>query len=170
MLAYVGLSERERKLVALFGPRGLSTLLFMLLPVFAGVPGSEGLFTIACLVTLLSVAIHGGGMAIFLRANTPPGSRPVPAGGARPPASRAVEQSSADTPGDTVPEKIELKEVGEMLGRGEPVVMLDSRTEKGYKNDPGNPGDAVRIPPDDPVRAAKEKQLSQHATLVVYCA
>src|SRR5688500_8011918 len=93
MLAKVGLSERERKLVSLFGPRGLSTLLFMLLPVFAGVPGSQGLFTIACLVTLLSVVIHGGGMAIFLRANTPPGSRMVPdASGLRPPATRASER------------------------------------------------------------------------------
>ena len=69
-----------------------------------------------------------------------------------------------------MPEKIELQKVREMLGRGEAVVMVDSRTDKSYLNDPGNPADSVRIPPDDPVRAAKEKQLSQHATLVVYCA
>ena len=37
------------------GPRGLSSLLLILLPVFAGVPGSERLFAITCLVVLLSV-------------------------------------------------------------------------------------------------------------------
>ena len=50
-----------------FGPRGLSSLLLVLLPVFAGIPGAERLFTITCLVVLLSVVIHGGGIALYLR-------------------------------------------------------------------------------------------------------
>ena len=176
MLTNVGLSQRERKMVALFGPRGLSTLLFMLLPVFAGVPGSEGLFTIACLVTLLSVAIHGGGMAIFLRANTPPGARTIPvAGGASAPVTRAVERSHVDATGgalagEAVPERIELDEMRAMLARGEPLVIVDSRTEKSFLGDSRMPADGVRIPPDAPVRSAADKRLSQHATLVVYCA
>ena len=179
MLAKVGLSERERKLVSLFGPRGLSTLLFMLLPVFAGVPGSQGLFTIACLVTLLSVVIHGGGMAIFLRANTPPGARLVPdASGPRPPATRASERPAlaAATGMETergageVAEKISIAELRELLERGEEIVVIDSRTDRSYNADPGNLAGAIRIPPEDPVRAATDKRLSQHATLVVYCA
>jgi len=171
MLANVDLSERERQLVALFGPRGLSTLLFMLLPVFAGVPGSEGLFTIACLVTLLSVVIHGGGMAVFLRANTPPGARVVPtASGPRAPAMRAGEKRAAGALTDAVPEPITIDELRELLDSGEEVVVVDSRTDRSYGADPGQPTDAIRIPPDDPVRAATEKRLSQHATLVVYCA
>jgi NhaP-type Na+/H+ or K+/H+ antiporter len=47
-------------LIAWFGPRGLSSLLLVLLPVFAGLPGSEQLFAICCLVVLLSVVVHGG--------------------------------------------------------------------------------------------------------------
>ena len=47
-------------LIAWFGPRGLSSLLLVLLPVFAGLPGSEHLFSICCLVVLLSVVVHGG--------------------------------------------------------------------------------------------------------------
>jgi NhaP-type Na+/H+ or K+/H+ antiporter len=47
-------------LIAWFGPRGLSSLLLVLLPVFAGFPGSEHLFAICCLVVLLSVVVHGG--------------------------------------------------------------------------------------------------------------
>jgi hypothetical protein len=171
MLAKVGLTPGERKLVALVGPRGLSTLLFMLLPVFAGVPGSEGLFTIACLVTLLSVVIHGGGMAVFLRANTPPGARVVPsAGGPRAPATRASEIAGVPAATQAVPEKIAIDELRDLLARGEEIVVIDSRTERNLRTDPGNPAGAVRIPPDDPVRGVTEKRLSEHATLVVYCA
>jgi sodium/hydrogen antiporter len=47
-------------MIAWFGPRGLSSLLLVLLPVFAGLPGSEELFAIACLVVLMSVVVHGG--------------------------------------------------------------------------------------------------------------
>jgi sodium/hydrogen antiporter len=50
----------EGLLIAWFGPRGLSSLLLVLLPVFAGLPGSEQLFAICCLVVLLSVVVHGG--------------------------------------------------------------------------------------------------------------
>ena len=46
--------------IAWFGPRGLSSLLLVLLPVFAGLPGSEHLFAICCLVVLLSVVVNGG--------------------------------------------------------------------------------------------------------------
>jgi sodium/hydrogen antiporter len=46
-------------MIAWFGPRGLSSLLLVLLPVFAGLPGSEQLFSICCLVVLLSVVVHG---------------------------------------------------------------------------------------------------------------
>ena len=56
-----------RRIVAWSGPRGLSSLLLVLLPVFAGVPGSERLFAITCLVVLLSVVLHGTGIALFLR-------------------------------------------------------------------------------------------------------
>ncbi len=168
MLRNVGLDQRERKLVALFGPRGLSTLLFMLLPVFAGIPGSRELFSIACLVTLLSVVIHGGGMALFLRANTPAGP-PASAAEARAPATRASEQPGGLAAAE-LPEKIALDEVRDMMANGEQLVFVDSRTDKSYRADPRHPPLAVRVPPEDPVRSATEQRLAQHSTLVVYCA
>jgi NhaP-type Na+/H+ or K+/H+ antiporter len=173
MLRNVGLTQRERKLVALFGPRGLSTLLFMLVPVFAGVPGSESLFTVACLVTLLSVVVHGGGMSIFLRANTPPGTRVIAtAVGQRPALNPPVATVEAGRDGSAreLPERIPLADVREMLARSEPVVLVDARTDRSYRVDPRHAAGAIRLPPDDPVRAATERRLSQHATLVVYCA
>jgi NhaP-type Na+/H+ or K+/H+ antiporter len=185
MLRNVGLTQRERKMVALFGPRGLSTLLFMLIPVFAGVPGAEALFTVACLVTLLSVIIHGGGMAIFLRANTPAGapvsatavgqrptlnppSAPAGAGGH----TREISLR-ADRPGDAmsdIPERIDLTEVREIIARSEPVIIVDARKDRNLGADPRRAVGSIRLPPDDPVRTATEQRLSQHATLVVYCA
>ena len=54
-----GLSWKNRALIAWFGPRGLSSLLLVLLPVFDGLPYSEYLLTACCLVVLFSVVLHG---------------------------------------------------------------------------------------------------------------
>src|SRR5688572_18902121 len=67
VLARAGLDRRSRRLIAWLGPRGLSSLLLVLLPVFAGMPGAAGLFAVTCLVVLLSVIVHGTGIAIWLR-------------------------------------------------------------------------------------------------------
>jgi NhaP-type Na+/H+ or K+/H+ antiporter len=66
-LARVRLSRSERVLIAWFGPRGLSSLLLVLLPVFSGIVGSEQLFAICSLVVLLSVIVHGGSPLILVR-------------------------------------------------------------------------------------------------------
>jgi NhaP-type Na+/H+ and K+/H+ antiporter len=62
-----GVDPRDRLLIAWFGPRGLSSLLLVLLPVFAGLPGSEPLFAICCLVVLLSIVLHGGSPLLLAR-------------------------------------------------------------------------------------------------------
>lgn len=59
---------RGRLLIAWFGPRGLSSLLLVLLPVFAGVPGSDKWFSICSLVVLVSVVLHGGSPMLLARA------------------------------------------------------------------------------------------------------
>jgi NhaP-type Na+/H+ or K+/H+ antiporter len=60
-------NRRGRLLIAWFGPRGLSSLLLILLPVFAGLPGSERLFQVCALVVLMSVVIHGGSPMLLAR-------------------------------------------------------------------------------------------------------
>lgn len=60
-----GVDMRGRLLIAWFGPRGLSSLLLVLLPVFAGSPGSQYLFSICSLVVLVSVVLHGGSPLIL---------------------------------------------------------------------------------------------------------
>lgn len=66
-LAPIRQARQDRLLIAWFGPRGLSSLLEILLPVFAGLSGSTRLFEICCLVVLLSVVLHGGTPPLIAR-------------------------------------------------------------------------------------------------------
>jgi NhaP-type Na+/H+ or K+/H+ antiporter len=162
MLKGTGLNDRDKKIIALFGPRGLSSLLFALLPVFAGLPGANELFKVTAFVVIISVVVHGGGIALFMRRN----------GGAKPakpqPLKRelaVLNQSEADAG-----ERITLAEVSAKRSQGEQVIVVDARADKSYRADPRTAEGAVRVEPDDPVRDATELQLSKTATLVVYCA
>jgi sodium/hydrogen antiporter len=80
-LARSRVERGDSLLIAWFGPRGLSSLLLVLLPVFAGLPGSEHLFAICCLVVLLSVVVHGGSPMLLRRSprRRPPHEAPQPA-------------------------------------------------------------------------------------------
>jgi NhaP-type Na+/H+ or K+/H+ antiporter len=156
------MARPTRRLVAFFGPRGLSSLLLILLPVFAGVPGSERLFAITCLVVLLSVVLHGTGIAIFLRKTEGPvidGRELTDA-----PVVRAPDQAVK------VPERITLDELRRLRQAGEPVILADVRTDRSYQADNIQAEGAIRLPPDDAVRRARELGLDHHATVVLYCA
>ncbi len=175
------------RIIAWFGPRGLSSLLLVLLPVFAGVPGSDRLFAITCLVVLLSVVVHGGGIAWFLgrlgaRAAGRNGGRTerqgdptdvaaaVAVGETSPPASEAPAVTPALRTGDPAdPERITIAEMLALQSTGEPVVLLDVRTERSYRESAKMAIGAVRFPPDDAVRLARERGLNRDATLVLYC-
>lgn len=155
------LTRRDRWIIALIGPRGLSSLLFVLLPVFAGIAGSQELFTIVCLVVLLSVVLHGGGIALFLRANRGP----------RGPLPTAVDPALDGPP--VANERIELDEALALLRAStadSPVTLVDVRRERNWRADPVVVAGSVRMPPDDPLRSATQLRLATHATLVVYCA
>jgi NhaP-type Na+/H+ or K+/H+ antiporter len=192
LLHWSGVAPRDRKLIALFGPRGLSALLLTLLPVFAGVPDARHLFTVTCLVVLLSVLVHGSGIALFLRRNEP--SRRAPKADAKavvmvePPSAALVEKSeakaatarsrplpvasvaAAEPERDESAEKISIDEVRRLRAAGEPVIVLDARADRSYQVDQIQAAGAVRVQPEDPVRSIESQRLSQHATLVVYCA
>ncbi|HEY8197636.1 MAG TPA: cation:proton antiporter [Gemmatimonadales bacterium] len=161
VLARAGVAQRDRRLIAWFGPRGLSSLLLILLPVFGGMPGSARLFEITCLVVLLSVLLHGAGIAVFLRKDAGPSpqvtTEPRPA-------------KAPVAPEAPVPEKITLTEMRELQEAGEPVVLADVRTDRSYEADNLQAQGAIRLPPDDAVRRARELGLDHHGTVVLYCA
>jgi NhaP-type Na+/H+ or K+/H+ antiporter len=157
------LDRRTRHIIAwLGGPRGLSSLLLILLPVFAGVPGSERLFAIACLVVLLSVALHGTGIALFLRKTEGPIVNVA-----------AVTDAPLTTQPDPeagVPERITLDGLRRLREAGKQVILVDVRSERSYRDDNLQAKGAIRLPPDDAVRKARELGLDNHATVVLYCA
>jgi sodium/hydrogen antiporter len=66
-LVKVRLGIRDRILMAWFGPRGLSSLLLVLLAVFASIPGSTLLFNICALVVIFSVVVHGTSPMILVQ-------------------------------------------------------------------------------------------------------
>src|SRR5215216_1727698 len=60
-------NRRDRLLIAWFGPSGLSSLLLVLLPVFAGVPGSDRLFRVSALIVMISIVLHGASPMLLTR-------------------------------------------------------------------------------------------------------
>jgi NhaP-type Na+/H+ or K+/H+ antiporter len=181
VLKFAGLEPGTCRIIAWLGPRGLSALLLVLLPVFAGVEGTVHLFQVTCLVVLLSVVLHGGGIALFLRRANRAAKAP---GAAAPPAVRSEEpeeisfgehsapdHAPAERAGaeGEIPERITIDELRKLRERGEPVTILDVRTERSYRDDPQIAAGAIRMPPDDAVRLARERGLDQHGTLALYC-
>jgi sodium/hydrogen antiporter len=163
VLAREGIDPRTRRIVAwLGGPRGLSSLLLILLPVFAGVPGSDRLFAITCLVVLLSVAIHGTGIAVFLGKTEGPIPDTLDLND-----GKVAQEPDPDA---KVPERITLDELRRLREAGEPVILADVRTDRSYVADNLKAAGAIRLPPDDAVRRARELGLDHHATVVLYCA
>ncbi|MDQ3428107.1 MAG: cation:proton antiporter [Gemmatimonadota bacterium] len=164
VLARSGLDRDSRRIIAWFGPRGLSSLLLVLLPVFAGVPGAEWLFALTSLVVLLSVVLHGGGIALYLN-RLARNSRRVerdraPAAVSEPPLAGAATEE---------PERITVAELRRLWETGQPVVVADVRTERSFREDGFRASGSMRLPPDDAVRLARERIIPKEATLVLYC-
>jgi len=162
------LTRRERRLVAFFGPRGLSTLLLTLLPLFAGVPNARDLFAVAALVVLLSVAIHGAGIAWFLRAHRREEKRsaelPLPL-----PVVETQPELRTSGP-EVIEDTVSVDQLRAMGATSDDLIVLDARAPRSYAADPLNAVGAIRIDPEDPVRDATAQRLSKHGTLVVFCA
>jgi hypothetical protein len=113
-------------------------------------------------VVLLSVAIHGTAIAIFLgRTEGPVADLAVATG---------IPLTTEPDPDAEVPEKITLDELRRLHSSGARVILADVRTERSYRADGIKAQGAIRLPPDDAVRRARELGLEHHATLVLYCA
>lgn len=202
-LAPARLARRSRLLIAWFGPRGLSSLLLVLLPVFAGMPGAEPLFAICCLVVLVSVALHGFSPLLLgnrkrkaqsAKHEAESAARNDDHDGDQPPADgqealdgreREAQGVIALTPqGEDVSdigpssvvlgpsggaERITVAEVRRLLGAGEPVAVVDVRTERSYGASDVVAAGALRLPPDNVVARARELGLAPERWAVLYC-
>jgi NhaP-type Na+/H+ and K+/H+ antiporter len=145
-LAGTRVDPSSRALVAWFGPRGLSALLLVLLPVFAGTPGSEPLFRVTCLVVLLSVLLHGGALAWTGRRR-----EPEPAPGA------------ADS------DRIRIDELRALREAGAKLVVADVRAEAAWRESAVRAQGALRLSPERPAEDARVLGLPADAWLVLYC-
>ncbi len=157
-----GLDPVARRLIVWFGPRALSSFLLVLLPVFAGIQGSERLFPVTALVVLLSVAGHG-----TLLAWATHGLR------SREERSAAPTGAPGGLPGSEIvghPELITFDELDKLRAAGAPVVLIDVRTDRGYTGSPLTAAGAIRLKPDRSVESAARLALPREAWLVAYCA
>jgi NhaP-type Na+/H+ or K+/H+ antiporter len=163
-LAGTDLDWRSRLLIAWFGPRGLSSLLLILVPVFAGVPGSEPLFVICCLVVLLSVALHGGSLMLLGRRGCPAVSVSLQ----RPLAT--VSTPSIDGQQADEGDRISVEELRRLQASGAPVLVLDVRSEPGFASSEFQAQEALRIPPDQAARRIAELNVPRQTWIVAFCA
>lgn len=177
-LAGTSLDYRSRLLIAWFGPRGLSSLLLVLLPVFAGVAGSAELFSLCCLVVLLSIALHGGSLMLLKRTVSPSTALPtgvptlvtVAHGAAGITASNPSSIASTFTAASISADKMTVAELRELQQSGARVIPLDVRTERSYGASAWELDGAVRLSPDNAVKGAKELGLPRDAWLAAFCA
>jgi NhaP-type Na+/H+ or K+/H+ antiporter len=160
-----GLDRKSMALIAWFGPRGLSSLLLVLLPVFAGIPGSAHLFSLCSVVVLTSVLLHGGSVMVVGRRGAPaPPSPPIPAQDVSPPKAAAPEN------GHPTSERISVADLQALREAGQPVVVLDARSQRSLEASDATAGGSIRLDPERPVHEAERLGLPKEAWLVAFCA
>jgi hypothetical protein len=166
------LDHQSRLLIAWFGPRGLSSLLLILVAVFAAAPGTEFLFFVCCFVVLLSVVVHGGSL-MFLgsgrTANAPAAVEapsPVRDGG------NAMEAPATliPAPGNNPGELITIGGLRELQQSGAPILLLDARAEVSFANSDLLAQGALRVEPDRALARLKELDVPLGTWIVVFCA
>jgi NhaP-type Na+/H+ or K+/H+ antiporter len=188
LLSLIGsnVDRRGRLLIAWFGPSGLSSLLLILFPVFAGVAGADRLFAICSLIVLLSVVIHGTSPMLLARfckdkARQAPLEEPevaapltelqrvapvvaetTPVAAAAQTDGRAGSEPGAQT--------ITLEQFEHLRRLGEKIILLDVRTERSLETSESMAQGAVRMPPEHVVDQARDLKLPKDAWLVAYCA
>ncbi len=155
------ISRTARAFIAWFGPRGLSSLLFALLAVEAGVPNGEGLLATVGVVVIVSVVLHGVS------------ATPLTDWYARKLAEETLaeerEGSAAEFfqgPAGEVP-RITPAELAERMALTPLPIILDVRSRSEYDRDRRRIPGSVRVLPDR-VRAWAERQ-SRERPVVTYC-
>ena len=161
--------RRGRLVIAWFGPSGLSSLLLILLAVFAGVPGSDRLFRICALIVLISIIVHGASPMLFTRLGRKPELEPV-----EPPAPEPVREPRAlpviESSQPVGAQSVTFEELERLQKSGEKVILLDVRTERSRDTSEFEAEGSVRIVPENVVIQAQKLGLPKEAWLIAYCA
>jgi NhaP-type Na+/H+ or K+/H+ antiporter len=161
VLRHALISRNARLFIGWFGPRGLSSLLFGLLLVTKGVPGSVGLLATAGIVVIISVIAHGVTAAPLAAwynqaemKETLPEERESLASG-------LFRQNPDEVP------RITPQELDERMRGSRPPVVLDVRSRSTYAHDEGKIPGSIRVLPDEINEWAVGKD--QERSIVTYC-
>src|SRR5262249_6461401 len=148
-----GVDRKGKLLIGWFGPRGLSSLLLVLLPVFARMPGSIELFQLCSLVVLLSVVVHGGSLIVLRRRVPPAEAAPAPA--------------PAPVPAPDVPVRIGIPEAAALPNAR----FVDVRTERSASESKEQIRGSVRVDPAaDVVGQVRRLAIRPDEPIILYCA
>jgi len=170
LLTLIGsnVDHHGRLLIAWFGPSGLSSLLLVLLPVFAGVPGSDRLFRVSALIVMISIVIHGASPMLLTRfgPKTEPVEPPAPPPQPLPEAAREFRSLPVmETAPSLGTQSITLEELDQLQKSGDPVVLLDVRTDRSRDTSDFQATGSVRIVPENVVAQAPLRTQSGHFAL-----
>jgi sodium/hydrogen antiporter len=169
LLSLIGsnMEMRGRMVIAWYGPSGLSSLLLILLPVFAGIPGSDQLFRISAFIVLISIVIHGFTPTLLARFCSKSEAKQTPEPVIETRSLPVIESSSSDTVGT---QSITLEEFDRLQKSGENVILLDVRTERSREPSEFQAKGSVRMVPEGVVAQAHKLKLPKEAWLIAYCA
>jgi NhaP-type Na+/H+ or K+/H+ antiporter len=151
------MERMSRGLIVWYGPRALSSLLLVMVAVFAGVPASGQLFALVSLVVLLSVVLHGALLAVFARHLR----------GEQADEAATVLPATAAAADDV---RMTVEEVARLQREREPVVVVDARAAGAWNTATTAASGSVRVEPDSAVESAAAQALPRNAWLVAYCA
>lgn len=176
LLSLIGshVDRSGRFVIAWYGPSGLSSLLLILLAVFAGIPGADRLFRISALIVLISIVIHGAS-PMFLARLSAKSKHKEPLLPEPEPEPVLVQQQSrslpvVEAPQTTGTQSITLEELEQLRKSGEQVIILDVRTERSRETSDHQAQGSVRMPPENVALQARELKLPKDAWLIAYCA
>lgn len=158
-------SRLARLFIGWFGPRGLSSLLFGLLLVSAGVPGSEQIMAAAGVVVIISVILHGvsaAPLAIYYSSALDRQTYPEERIG--------TFDELFDENGDTTP-RISVEALADELNSSRPPLILDVRSRSTYGRDAGQIPGSLRVLPDQVAEwaATLPKPQELDRSIVAYC-
>ena len=161
LLAKSRMSWEANAFVSWFGPRGLNSLLLVLLAVHAGVGDSELLLATVGLVVLVSVTIHGATAAPFAAWYARKASEET-----------LAEEREGSAPGLFGSDKSEVRqitpeELRALLARPDSPIVLDVRSRSDYERDRARIPGSVRVLPDHAAEWAAD--LAADRQIVAYC-
>ncbi len=155
------ISWRARLFIGWFGPRGLSSLLFALVLVTSGVPGSQQILSVAGVVVILSVILHGISSApLANRYHRAVMEKTLPE-------ERVGRVEGLFEPNASETARIRPDELAEKMKSANPPIVLDVRSRSSYEHEPDQIPGSIRVLPDYVEDWAADQDRARE--VVTYC-